>query len=163
MAEARSAVAELRIHDLEEGKAGVWGDIVREWRKAVVRHYFRTRNTIRNGLWPTSLWNLGAAVIIFYCLLFGDFDIMKPVTKGLWPIGEAMRLPNGTPRWLRVLLISCVLGFIFFFLLMQVRRQVLTVLLHYRGWMYMTPKQMTWSVLLWGFVTKLFSGYSPSL
>ena len=42
MAEARSAVTELRVPDFEEGRDAK-KDFVRAWRKAFLRRFFRTR------------------------------------------------------------------------------------------------------------------------
>jgi len=42
MAEARSAVAEPRVHDFREGK-NAWKDLALGWRYSVVRSFYRTR------------------------------------------------------------------------------------------------------------------------
>lgn len=41
----------------------------------------------------------------------------------------------GVPFYLRVLLVSSAFGFLFFLILMYVRRYLLRILLSYRGWM----------------------------
>ncbi len=54
MAEARSAVAEPRVLELEEGKHAAQ-DFLRAWRKAFFRRFFRTRQVLSHmiidGLW----------------------------------------------------------------------------------------------------------------
>lgn len=165
MAEARSAVSEPRVNDFDEGKSATW-DFIRAWRKSFFRRFYRTRNLIYNGLWPTSAWNLAGAVSVFSVLLYEDWAWARPVTKQLWKVGRVMHItplePAGLPRSLRVFVVSSVGGLTFFVILMYKRRWLLRILLSYRGWMYEQPKQMGWRSKAWGVLVHIISGYHPT-
>ena len=42
-----------------------------------------SRNQIKNGIWPTNLWNLGAMVLVLSVLLIMDWEFARPVTSRL--------------------------------------------------------------------------------
>ncbi|XP_077993056.1 carnitine O-palmitoyltransferase 1, muscle isoform-like isoform X2 [Glandiceps talaboti] len=160
MAEARFAVTEPRIYELEEGKDS-WNDFVGESRKAIVRRFYRTRNLIQNGLYPTSLWNLGVTVGATSAVMATDIDIFRSVNRRLWGLQHYMYLPSGTPYYFRIFLISSSVGFFFFFVLLHIRRYLLRALLSYKGWLYEQPKKQSWWSIIWGLLVRLVSGGSP--
>jgi len=165
MAEARSAVralsVDLRAEDLDEGKSA-WSDFIREWRKSIVRGFFRTRNSIRNGMWPTSSYNLAVGIGVFSVTLIGDWQFVQPVNKWLWVIGNMLHINKEWPYRSGVVLVSCIEGVAFFVALLYVRRWLLRLLLSYRGWMYEPPhRQSLWSNI-WGCAVWMVSGYQPS-
>lgn len=162
MAEARSAVAELRVKEIEEGHNST-KDIIRAWRKALVRRFYRTRNSIHNGMWPTSISNLIVAVVIFLLLLLCEPDFTSSLNKWLWQVDLLLHLPRGLPRTLRAIFIACIISFVFFLLLMKIRQYILRMLLSYRGWMYEYLRTQSKWTLLWCCMVKLVSGYQPSL
>ena len=45
-------------------------------------------------MWPTSLWNLGALVLVLSILLIGDWDIVKPVTSRLDWLEDFIHIPR---------------------------------------------------------------------
>ena len=53
------------------------------------------RNLIRNGMWPTSIWNLGIGVAVFSVLLTGGWHWAEPINQRLWYIGDCMHMPKG--------------------------------------------------------------------
>lgn len=162
MAEAIRDVSKLRVFAFDEG-SNAPKDFFRAWRKALLRRFFRTRNLIRNGMWPTSIWNLMVCVALFSVLLVGDWDWTKPVTSRLWTIGKVCCLHEGVPFPLSVLLISTIGGILFFIVLMYKRRWLLRVLLSYNGWMYEMPRSHSMRTYVWGLCVKLLSGYHPTL
>lgn len=161
MAEARSAVSEPRVSDLEEGHNAKL-DFLRAWRKAFFRRFFRTRNMIRNGMWPTSIYNLGIGVALFSASVIGDWKWLEPVNSRLWSLSRTLHIHDGIPYPLRVLMISSAGGLVFFVIVMYKRRWLLRILLSYRGWMYEAPRTQSWSTMIWGAVVRLVSGYHPT-
>ncbi|XP_074661158.1 carnitine O-palmitoyltransferase 1, muscle isoform-like [Tubulanus polymorphus] len=161
MAEARSATSEPRVHYLEEG-VDPGRDFIREWRKSILRRFFRTRNLIRNGMWPTSIWNLGLTVGLLSMCLIGDWTWVQPVNAQLWRLADFLHIHSGIPYYIQILFVTAAAGFLFFLILMYVRRYTLRVLLAYRGWMYEPPRHQCLSTKIWGLVVRLWSGYSPS-
>lgn len=53
------------------------------------------RNLIRNGMWPTSVYNLGVGVAVCSASLIGDWKIIEPVNRRLWAVGRILHLPSG--------------------------------------------------------------------
>ncbi|KAI0232984.1 Carnitine O-palmitoyltransferase 1, liver [Lamellibrachia satsuma] len=162
MAEGIADVSNLRVFAFDEGKNAP-KDFLRAWRKALLRRFFRTRNLIRNGMWPTSIWNLMVCVTLFSILLVGDWEWAKPVTSRLWNIGKVCCMHEGVPLPVRVFLISTIGGVLFFIILMYKRRWLLRVLLSYNGWMYEMPRSHSTRTYVWGSLVRLLSGYHPTL
>ncbi|KAK3872654.1 hypothetical protein Pcinc_022266 [Petrolisthes cinctipes] len=83
MAEARSAVATPRVQKKDLGTTDSFDDLVKSYRQMIVRNYFRFRNSIRNGVWPTSTNNLGVACGVSLYLLEYEPQYAQPVTAHL--------------------------------------------------------------------------------
>ncbi|CAC5359081.1 CPT1A [Mytilus coruscus] len=162
MAEACSAAKEPRVHQLRSGEE-YQQDIFREWRRSVVRRFYRTRNLLKNGTWPASIWNLGFMVLCLSVCMLGDWDLVRPINARLLILPAYLYIPEGCPLILKSIIVSTVVGFVFFLVLLYVRRYMLRGLLAYRGWMYEQPKTQSYSTILWGVLVKVVSGYSPSL
>ncbi|OXA62457.1 Carnitine O-palmitoyltransferase 1, liver isoform [Folsomia candida] len=163
MAEARSAVGKLRVFpDLEEGRDS-WKDVYTAIRKSLVRRFFRTRNSIHNGTWPTSTNNLSIVFAITFGLLLAEPVKTVVLNKLLWNLADVLPIPDGTPRWFRAFITAWVVGLVFFVVLMKLRQYALRALLSYRGWLYENLKSQSGKTVLWGVLVKMISGYSPSL
>nr|XP_034320165.1 carnitine O-palmitoyltransferase 1, liver isoform-like isoform X2 [Crassostrea gigas] len=161
MAEARCAVHEPSVPHASEEE--YQRNIYNEWRRSLVRRFYRTRNLLYNGMWPTSIWNLAAMVVILTITMVTDTQLMKPVNERLWKVQHMLYIPKGLPLVVNAVITSCVVGFWFFLIKIYVRRYLLRGLLSYRGWMYEQPKTQSFSTLIWGILVKLISGYSPKL
>lgn len=114
-------------------------------------------------MWPTSIWNLAAMVLILSITMVTDTQVMKPVNERLWKVQHMLYIPKGLPLVVNAVINSCVVGFWFFLIKIYVRRYLLRGLLSYKGWMYEQPKTQSFSTLIWGILVKLISGYSPKL
>lgn len=163
MAEARSAVATPRVQKKDLGTTDSFDDLVKSYRQMIIRNYFRFRNSIRNGVWPTSTNNLGVACGFSLYLLEYEPASAHAVTAHLKRAVAALPLPSKTPKWLANLVGSVGLSFVFFVILMKVRQYLLRILLAYRGWMYENVREVSWKNKLWGLTVKFVSGYQPSL
>lgn len=161
MAEARCAVHEPSVPHASEEE--YQRNIYNEWRRSLVRRFYRTRNLLYNGMWPTSIWNLAAMVLILSITMVTDTQVMKPVNERLWKVQHMLYIPKGLPLVVNAVITSCVVGFWFFLIKIYVRRYLLRGLLSYKGWMYEQPKTQSFSTLIWGILVKLISGYSPKL
>ncbi|XP_060076491.1 carnitine O-palmitoyltransferase 1, liver isoform-like [Ylistrum balloti] len=162
MAEARCAVEEPRISHViseEEQKR----DIFQEWKRSLARRFYRTRNLIYNGLWPTSLYNLAVVVLLLSCCMIWDWEFCKGLTSRLWGLADTLSIPVGFPVVIRAFLTSCVAGFLFFVALLYMRRFMLRTLLSYSGWIYEQPKTQSATTILWGLAVRCVFGYHPLL
>lgn len=162
MAEARNAVAELRVRDLDERKP-TWKDFLNSIRKTAVRRYYRTRNSIRNGVWPTSPSNLSTVCALLFVLLLLEPASTNTFSRWLWQVGDWLYLSQGIPSLLRAIVISFVVGVAFFIILTTLRLYLLRILLSYRGWMYEPLRSPSVKTIFWSIVVRLVSGYQPSL
>ncbi|XP_052265796.1 carnitine O-palmitoyltransferase 1, liver isoform-like [Dreissena polymorpha] len=162
MAEARSAVSRPRVGRIEEGR-NPREDFLFGLRTHAIRRFFRIRNSIKNGMWPTKLWNLVVMVGVLSVVLVGDWEPLRPLTGRLRYMEEVLHIPGDWPLLARSLLTSFIAGFIFFIILLHVRRYTLRMLLSYRGWMYEQPKTQSLATTVWGLLVHLVSGSHPSL
>ncbi|KAK8725563.1 hypothetical protein OTU49_010621 [Cherax quadricarinatus] len=163
MAEARSAVATPRVQEKDLGTTDSLVDFLKFYRQMIVRNYFRFRNSIRNGVWPTSTNNLGVACAFSVYLLEYEPASAQAITAYLKRAVQGLPLPSKTPRWLANLIGSMGISFIFFITLMKVRQYLLRILLAYRGWMYENVREVSLKTKLWSLTVKFVSGYQPSL
>ncbi|XP_071943316.1 carnitine O-palmitoyltransferase 1, liver isoform-like isoform X2 [Antedon mediterranea] len=163
MAEARSAVGEPIVPELDEDEASSYLAALKEFRRSTIRRFFRTRNQIKNGMWPTSWWNLGVTVALVSMVIVSDLDIFKCINRRLWAFGEYFYISN-TPQYLyvKVVILSWLFGIFFFIIVLYVRRYLLRLLLAYKGWLYEPPAKQSWITLLWGACMRLVTGSSPS-
>ncbi|KAG0729902.1 hypothetical protein GWK47_029377 [Chionoecetes opilio] len=94
MAEARSAVATPRVQKKDLGTTDSFDDLVKSYRQMIIRNYFRFRNSIRNGVWPTSTNNLGVACGFSLYLLEYEPASAQPLTSYLKQAVAALPLPK---------------------------------------------------------------------
>ncbi|KAJ8311520.1 hypothetical protein KUTeg_010875 [Tegillarca granosa] len=136
MAEARCAVHEPRVEKLETGheKEIIEKDIFLAWRRLLVRRFFRTRNLLRNGMWPTSLWNLGVLVLILSVCMLWKSKLTQPLHARLWQFAVFIHIPKDVPDVLTAVFVS--------------NEQ---------------PKTQSVSTLMWAVLVRIVSGYSPTL
>ncbi|XP_054721147.1 carnitine O-palmitoyltransferase 1, liver isoform-like [Uloborus diversus] len=164
MAEARIAVAEPRVNTVEELAATqTWKDVFGSFRSTATKRYYKVRNLIYNGVWPASLSNVRISILTCIALMLIEPSITSPFNVFLWNMSHVLYIPKGLPRTLRALIVSCLVGFFSFIILMILRQGLLRLLLSYRGWMYETPRNHTILTTLWCGCVRLLSGYKPSL
>lgn len=163
MAEARCAVSQPRVEPNDEQARYPSKDAFRVWRRFLIKRFFRTRNLIYNGLWPTSIWNLGVFIFSLLTLLLVQGSRSSWPSTLLWQFADSVNIPTDLPYGLSELLVSVFFGLIFFIVQLYIRRYLLRALLSYRGWMYETPRSQGLCTKLWGLTVRLVSGYSPLL
>ena len=56
---------------------------------------FFPRNLIRNGMWPTSIWNLGITTSVFSVFLLNNWEWAQPINQRLLYLGSLMYLHEG--------------------------------------------------------------------
>lgn len=126
-----------------------------------MKGFFRFRNMVRNGLWPTSVYNLGVGVAFLSSSLASDAKVLAPINKRVWSLADQLHISRGIPYYLRLFIVSSGGGIVFFVLLMFTRRWMLRILLSYRGWMYEPLHRPSWYTKTWGFIVWMVSGYHP--
>lgn len=123
------------------------------------------RNSIRNGMWPTSVNNLYMSCILFYLLMATEPDSLSFAHQRLWRWADWLttKIPVRMPEMFSALPVAVVASFGFMCVVMLVRQLVLRALLSYRGWMYSSLRSPPLKIKLWGLLVRLISGYRPSL
>lgn len=163
MAEARSAVAGIKIRDVEDERHSLVV-IFREWTKTGLRKYHRIKNSISNGMWPTSVHNLGILWICVFLFMLSEIHIAESIKALFWSMGDTLHVPKGLPATFRAVIVASFLSIVLSVLLMKLRQIILRSLLSYRGWMYQPAKSSErYTTILWCAAVRLVSGYQPSL
>ncbi|XP_064471595.1 carnitine O-palmitoyltransferase 1, liver isoform-like [Ornithodoros turicata] len=163
MAEARSAVAGIKIRDVEDERHSVVV-FLREWTKTVLRKYHRIKNSISNGMWPTSVHNLGILGLCVFLFMLSEIHIAESIKALFWSAGDTLHVPKGLPATLRAVIVASFLTIVLSLFLMKVRQIILRSLLSYRGWMYQSANSSEkYTTLLWCACVRVISGYQPSL
>lgn len=124
------------------------------------------RNSIRNGMWPTSVNNLYAACILFYVSMATQPRLLSPINQRLWFAANWLNstvMPIDIPEMLRAFPVAVLAAFSSMCVVMFVRQLILRALLSYRGWMYVSLRSPPLRIKLWGLLVRLVSGYQPSL
>ncbi|GAB1606244.1 carnitine O-palmitoyltransferase 1, liver isoform [Argonauta hians] len=163
MAEARSAVAHPTVYSDDNDVKYPCTDLLKVWRRILIKRFFRTRTLIYNGLWPTSVWNLGVTVSGLMAILVAQDNPHALPSSLLWALARKLNLPTDLNYRMSELLVSAVAGNFFFIVQMYVRRYLLRILLSYRGWMYETPRSQSVRTKAWGVMVRVVSGRSPLL
>lgn len=89
---------------------------------------------------------------------------LLPLTRRLWTMTEQVPLlPATTPEVFRAGIVSVLTAFAFICVMMFIRQLLLRCLLAYRGWMYASMRQPPLTIIIWGVLVRLISGYHPSL
>lgn len=123
------------------------------------------RNSIRNGMWPTSVNNLYMSCILTYLLMAIEPECLSWLSQPMWRQANnlATLLPFKTPEMIHALPVAIVASFSLMCIVMFLRQLILRALLSYRGWMYESLRSPPLKIIVWGLLVRLISGYQPSL
>lgn len=163
MAEARSAVTGLQVREIDDERDSC-GIIFRVWLKTAVRKYHRVRNSISNGMWPTSVYNICILCIIVFLFMLSDIEVAESIKELFWDTGDKLHVPHELPATVRAIIVACFISVVLSVVFMKVRQIILRSLLAYRGWMYEAAKpNQKYLTMLWCLAVRVVSGYQPSL
>uniref|UniRef100_V5I5I7 carnitine O-palmitoyltransferase n=2 Tax=Ixodes ricinus TaxID=34613 RepID=V5I5I7_IXORI len=163
MAEARNAVAGLRIREIDDERNSA-AVMFRVWLKTAIRKYHRIRNSISNGMWPTSVQNIGILCVIVFLFMLSEIDVAESIKEFFWDTGDTLHVPHALPSTVRAVIVACFISIVLSVVFMKVRQIILRGLLAYRGWMYEARKPgEKYLTLMWCMAVRVVSGYQPSL
>ncbi|XP_075548834.1 carnitine O-palmitoyltransferase 1, liver isoform-like isoform X1 [Dermacentor variabilis] len=163
MAEARSAVAGLQVREVDDER-GSCGIIFRVWLRTAFRKYHRVRNSISNGMWPTSVHNICILCILVFLFMLSDIEIAESIKELFWDTGDKLHVPHELPATVRAIIVACFISVVLSVVFMKLRQIILRSLLGYRGWMYEATKPShKYLTMLWCLSVRVVSGYQPSL
>lgn len=162
MAEARSAVANLRVREVDDERD--CGSLFRVSLRAAVRKYHRVRNSISNGMWPTSVYNICILCLIVFLFMLSNIEVAESIKELFWDAGDRLHVPHELPATVRAIIVACFISVVLSVVFMKLRQIILRSLLAYRGWMYGTVRpSQKYLNLAWCVAVRVISGYQPSL
>lgn len=163
MAEARNAVSGLQIREIDDERDSA-SVIFRVWSKTAVRKYHRIRNSISNGMWPTSVQNIGILCVVVFLFMLSELEVAESIKEMLWSAGDTLHVPQALPSSVRAIILACLISLVLSLVFMKVRQIILRTLLAYRGWLYEDRKPgEKYLTLMWCIAVRVMSGYQPSL
>ncbi|CAN7980927.1 unnamed protein product, partial [Ixodes pacificus] len=129
-----------------------------------LRNLFLHRNSISNGMWPTSVQNIGILCVIVFLFMLSEIDVAESIKEFFWDTGDTLHVPHALPSTVRAVIVACFISIVLSVVFMKVRQIILRGLLAYRGWMYEARKPgEKYLTLMWCMAVRVVSGYQPSL
>lgn len=137
-----------------------------EIRQTLLRSVFRVQRAFLKGVYPASpILTLSIIGVVISVVLAAGKDSWWRNGSIAWMLwNSSFVLVPGSwwmPHSLLVGLLAAWGGFFGLLLLMYVQRIFLRILLSYRGWMYLPPKETSYVVLVWGGLLQLIHGRNP--
>ncbi|ETI57496.1 hypothetical protein L914_02074 [Phytophthora nicotianae] len=137
-----------------------------EIRRSVVRELFHLQRAVRRGVYPAppfvAILTVVAISVIVVSSPTESWWRSGPISVVVWHVGNFLmpywhRLPNS----IYVAYLAAWAAFLGLLVLMAVQRLFLRLLLSYRGWLYLAPRQKSRVVMAWAALLKIFGGRHP--
>lgn len=137
-----------------------------EIRQTLLRSYFHIERAIKHRVYPAPpLVAVGVMVAVIFFVVSAPADSWWRTgvpSHLVWNVGNFLVPFSGyLPKSLYLGYLAAWASFLGFLLLMWVQRMILRLLLSYRRWLYLGPREKSNAVLLWGAVLKVFGGRNP--
>ncbi|CEG45495.1 choline carnitine o [Plasmopara halstedii] len=153
MAEAHQAIGVFDEHkrgvELLYSEDGIRVSFVipppHEIRRSVVREFFHLQRAVKRGVYPAPPYAVILTVVVISVI------VVASPTESWWRSGPVSQVVWHV-AW------TAFLGLL---LLMAVQRLFLRLLLSYRGWLYLAPRQKSRTVMAWAALLKIFGGRNP--
>ncbi|CAI5738147.1 unnamed protein product [Hyaloperonospora brassicae] len=137
-----------------------------EVRRSLVREFFHLQRALQRGVYPAPpLVAILTVVAVSVVVVLSPTDSWwrsGPISVCVWHVGNFLMpywylLPNS----LYVASLAAWAAFLGLLALMAVQRLFLRLLLSYRGWLYLAPRQKSRVVTAWAALLKIFGGRNP--
>ncbi|CAI5744391.1 unnamed protein product [Peronospora destructor] len=137
-----------------------------EIRRSVVREFFHLQRALQRGVYPAPPF-----VAILTVIAVSVIVVLSPtdswwrngsISVVVWRIGNFL-VPYShlLPNSVYVAYLAAWTAFLGLLGLMAVQRLFLRLLLSYRGWLYLAPKEKSYIVMIWAALLKIFGGRNP--
>jgi carnitine O-palmitoyltransferase 1 len=175
MAEARSAVIVIeqqkrgiRLSSTNEGiEVTILIPNFRHILRLITSAYKNLKNSILYSFWPAPPLVLGSVVsLVSYGVVFADRKSWWRegwLAHALWNIDSLFPWTKDLSVPLRVGYLAAIAAVIGMALIMITTRGILRLLLAYRGWLKLKPKEVSYVVKIWAICTKILLGRKPML
>ncbi|CAH0486877.1 unnamed protein product [Peronospora farinosa] len=135
-------------------------------RRSVVRECFHLQRALQRGVYPAPPF-----VAILTVIAVSVIVVLSPtdswwrngsISVVVWQIGNVL-VPYShlLPNSIYVAYLAAWTAFLGLLGLMAVQRLFLRLLLSYRGWLYLAPKEKRSIVIIWAALLKIFGGRNP--
>ncbi|CAH0521081.1 unnamed protein product [Peronospora belbahrii] len=135
-------------------------------RRSLVREFFHIQRALKRGVYPAPPF-----VAILTIIAISVIVVSSPtdswwrnglISVLVWRIGNfLMPYWHIVPTSVYIAYLAAWTAFLGLLGLMAVQRLFLRLLLSYRGWLYLAPKQKNRVVIIWAALLKIFGGRSP--
>jgi carnitine O-palmitoyltransferase 1 len=137
-----------------------------EVRRAVVRELFHLQRAVKRGVYPApplaAVLTVAAVSVVVMLSPTESWWRSGPISVVVWHVGNfLMPYWHLLPTSAYVAYLAAWAAFLGLLVLMAVQRLFLRLLLSYRGWLYLAPRQKSRVVLAWGALLKVFGGRNP--
>ncbi|KAF1326975.1 Choline/carnitine o-acyltransferase, partial [Globisporangium splendens] len=137
-----------------------------EIRQTLLRSYFHMERAIKHRVYPAPpLVAVGVMVAVIFSVVTAPADSWWRngyLSHLVWNVGNFLiPFANYLPQSLYLGYLAAWASFLGLLLLMWGQRMILRLLLSYRRWLYLAPREKSNMVLLWGAVLKVFGGRNP--
>ncbi|KAL7690727.1 putative acyltransferase ChoActase/COT/CPT, choline/carnitine acyltransferase [Plasmopara halstedii] len=174
MAEAHQAIGVFDEHkrgvELLYSEDGIRVSFVipppHEIRRSVVREFFHLQRAVKRGVYPAPPYAVILTVVVISVIVVASptesWWRSGPVSQVVWHVGNFL-VPFWylLPKSIYVAYLAAWTAFLGLLLLMAVQRLFLRLLLSYRGWLYLAPRQKSRTVMAWAALLKIFGGRNP--
>jgi len=137
-----------------------------ELRQITVRSFYHVQRALKNGVYPAPplVALLTVAGVILAVLVSPPDSWWRTgfISHIVWKVGNVL-VPWGEmlPNSLYLAYLAAWAGFLGLLVLMWCQRLILRLLLSYRGWLYLGPREKSYTVIAWAGLLKLMSGRNP--
>lgn len=137
-----------------------------ELRQRALRSYFHMERAIRHRVYPAPpLAAVAVMVVVIGAVVQAPADSWLRsgmLATAVWHVGNFLvPFAQYLPRSFYLGYLAAWTSFLGVLLLMWLQRMVLRLLLSYRRWLYLAPREKSNVVLLWGAVLKVLGGRNP--
>ncbi|TDH71464.1 hypothetical protein CCR75_001110 [Bremia lactucae] len=137
-----------------------------EIRRSVVREFFHLQRAIKRGVYPAPPFAVIMTVLVISVVVVSSpsesWWRSGPISEIVWHVGNfLMPFWYLLPTSIYVAYLAAWTAFLGLLGLMAIQRLFLRLLLSYRGWLYLAPRQKSSVVLAWGALLKIFGGRNP--
>ncbi|KAI9915998.1 hypothetical protein PsorP6_006921 [Peronosclerospora sorghi] len=174
MAEAHQAIGVFDEHkrgvELLYSDEGIYISFVipppHAMRRAIVREIFHLQRALKRGVYPAppvvAILTVLAISVIVVCSPTDSWWRSGPISVVVWHVGNFL-MPYWyvLPPTVYVAYLAAWAAFLGLLLLMALQRLFLRLLLSYRGWLYLAPKEERRVVTIWAALLKIFGGRNP--
>ncbi|KAG7384602.1 Carnitine O-palmitoyltransferase 1, liver isoform [Phytophthora boehmeriae] len=137
-----------------------------EIRVNVVRQLFHMQRAVKRGVYPApplvAILTVLAIMVVVVASPSDSWWRSGPISVVVWHVGNfLMPYSRSLNNTVYVAYLAAWAAFLGLLGLMAIQRLFLRLLLSYRGWLYLAPREKSRVVMAWAVLLKIFGGRNP--